>query len=96
MFWLYLTLSALAGILFGFFYFGGLWLTLQKITGSAYPYLLVLLSFLMRAAVVMAGFYLLLRADWRYLLASLAGFIIARTVLSYKLKNHELQSEVKE
>ncbi len=95
MFWLYLTLSVLVGVLLGIFYFGGLWLTLQKITGSTYPYLLVLLSFLVRATVVLAGFYLLLRADWYYLLASLVGFIVARTVLAYNIKVNPQRNEVK-
>ncbi len=96
MFWLYLILSVLVGILLGLFYFGGLWLTVQKITAITYPYLLVLLSFIIRVAVVLVGFFLLLRADWRYLLAALAGFIVARTLLAYKLKTNGQQSEVKE
>lgn len=96
MFWICLILSVPAGILFGLFYFGGLWLTLQKVTDSGYPYLLVLVSFAVRTAVVLVGFFFILRADWRYLLAALAGFIIARTLLAYKLKIKEQQFEVKE
>ncbi len=87
MFWFYLILSILAGILLGIFFFGGLWWTVKKITaGNSKPYFLFLVSFIIRTVVVLAGFYLLLTAGWQYLLSALAGFLIARTILASKLK----------
>ncbi len=86
MFWVYLVLALLAGILFGIFYFGGLWWTVQKITGSEKAYLISVASFVVRTAVVLAGFYLLLMSGSPYLFAALAGFLVARTIITYKLK----------
>ncbi len=86
MFALHLFLSLLTGILLGAFFFGGLWWTVQKMTGSGNPYLITTASFVIRVAVVMAVFYLLVRTDWTYLLAALIGFLTARTYLAYRLK----------
>ena len=85
MFWLYLSLSFLAGGLIGAFFFGGLWWTVQRITGSGRPYLISVASFFLRTAVVLAAFYFLIQAGWQFLLAALFGFIITRTVLTYKM-----------
>lgn len=86
MFWLNLFLSFLAGIVLGVFFFGGLWWTVLKISGSGRPYLISMVSFIVRTAVVLGGFYLLLTSGWQFLLTSLAGFLITRTILAYKLK----------
>jgi len=92
---IYLVLSFAAGMLLGAIFFGGLWWTVQKITGSDSPYLVSIASFFVRAAVVLAGFYFLLQADWSYLLAALAGFIIARIILTSKLKSGEKPNRAK-
>ncbi len=84
--WLLIAGSFLGGVLLGVFFFGGLWWTVQKVARSDSPYLFTVISFIIRAAVVLAGFYLLLAAGWPNLLAAMAGFIIARTVLAYRLK----------
>ncbi len=89
MFWLFLVLSLLAGILLGAIFFGGLWWTVQKITVDSRPYFLFVVSFIVRTVVVLAGFYFLLIAGWQYLLAAIAGFLVARTILAYKLKPGE-------
>jgi F1F0 ATPase subunit 2 len=52
------AVAALAGILFGVIYFGGLWLTIQKMGQMDRPILLLTGSFILRLALVMAGFYL--------------------------------------
>ncbi len=86
MFVVYLVSALLAGILLGAFFFGGLWWTVQKMVATDRPYLLSVSSFVIRTAVVMGAFYLLLNADWTYMLAALAGFLVARTILAGKLK----------
>jgi len=84
--WFYLLLSLLAGCLLGAFFFGGLWWTVQKITESSRPYLISVISYIIRIAVVLVCFYLLLQSGWQNLFAAMIGFIITRTVLAYKLK----------
>ena len=56
------------------------------IRGSEKPHLIAALSFVIRAAVVLGAFYLLVTADWTYLLTALAGFLIARVYLTYRFK----------
>lgn len=89
LFWIYLILSLLAGGLLGVFFFGGLWWTVQKITGSGRPYMISVISFIVRTAIVLAGFYFLIKVGWQFMIAALFGFIIARTILAYKLKPKE-------
>ena len=79
-------MTFIAGCLLGAFFFGGLWWTVQKMAETKNPYLLTMVSFVLRMAVVMGGFYLILNLDWRYMVSALAGFIIVRFYLTYKLK----------
>ncbi len=79
-------LSLVAGIALGSFFFGGLWWTVQKMQGSKNPYLISVISFVLRTAVAMLTFYLLLNLGTGYLLAALVGFIGARTYLAYRLQ----------
>ncbi|MBM4235842.1 MAG: hypothetical protein FJ152_05155 [Firmicutes bacterium] len=83
--WLYLVLAFLAGTAMGTLFFGGLWWTVQKMTGARKPYLLSLTSFLIRTTVILFCFYLLLQSGWYNLFAALFGFLLARTVVTYKL-----------
>jgi F1F0 ATPase subunit 2 len=52
------VIAALAGILFGIIYFGGLWLTIQKMSQVNRPILLLTGSFIVRLGLVLVGFYL--------------------------------------
>ena len=84
--WVGLVIAVPAGFLLGVLFFGGLWWTVQKIPGSSKTTLLLITSFLLRSAALLAGFYLLLSAGWQYLLAALVGFLVARTVITYKYR----------
>ena len=86
MLWLSLALSLFIGGLLGVFFFGGLWWTVQRISDSSSPYLVLVASFAVRMAVIMAGFYLLLAWGWQHMLIALAGLLIARTFLAYRAK----------
>lgn len=83
---LYLILSLLLGILLGAFFFGGLWWTVQKMTGGSRPYMLFATSFIVRTTVLLTVLYLLLAGGWQFMLTALAGFLIARILISYRLK----------
>jgi len=76
-----LSLSLLAGVALGTLFFGGLWLTVRATARSRRPVLLVLVSFWVRLAVVVAVFVLLARGHWQWAVAALLGFILARLVL---------------
>ena len=77
-----LALALVAGVLLGGFFFGGLWWTVHKAISSRQPALWFLGSMLLRTGIVLPGFYFVSEGDWKRLLASLFGFIIARLVVT--------------
>ena len=78
---LMLALALGAGLLLGTIFFGGLWWTVRKGVCSKSPALWFLGSMLLRMSVVLAGFYLVGRGDWRRLVTCLLGFILARIIV---------------
>jgi F1F0 ATPase subunit 2 len=77
-----LSVSLMAGVLIGAFFFGGLWWTVQKSLTSNNPVLWFFGSTLLRTGFAVAGFYFTSRGDWRNLLVCLLGFVIARVVVT--------------
>lgn len=79
-----LFLAFAAGGVLSTFYFGGLWMTVQRAVTSDHAQGLLLASFVVRAGVVLLGFYLVILVAgtrWPILVASLVGFLAVRTVL---------------
>jgi F1F0 ATPase subunit 2 len=77
--------AAFAGIALGCFYFMGLWWTVKRLPSARRPVLMNTASFLLRLAVALTGFYLILGAGWRMLAVSLLGFIAVRVLLVRRL-----------
>ena len=77
-----LASALVAGVLLGAFFFGGLWWTVRKAVSSKQPALWFLGSMLLRTGIVLSGFYFVSGGDWKRLLASLLGFIIARLIVT--------------
>ena len=91
-----------AGILLGFIYFGGLWLTtrsLTKLPGEPTlrpfipPALQLLISFVGRMGVTLACLYWLMQGSWLRVLVALLGMLLAR-VLVKSWVNHRVCKEV--
>ena len=88
-------LAFLGGMLLGSTFYGGLWLTVQYGTVSKNPALWFLCSFLSRIGISLYGFYFISSGNWQRLLICLAGFMIARVIItsltrsSSKQINHE-------
>ena len=82
-------LSVLVGMGLGVVFFGGLWWTVRRTLASPQPAVLVLASMLVRTALVVAGFYFASGGQWQRLLLCLAGFIVARIVVSRLLPRAE-------
>ncbi len=76
------------GIGLGVFFFGGLWLTINRLPQSKRPELLTLGSFLFRSAVSIFGFYLVVETGLEALAFALAGFILTKMVLVSRLGRH--------
>lgn len=77
-----LAFSLVAGVLLGAMFFGGLWWTVVRAILSKQPALWFLVSMLLRTGIALSGFYFVSGGDWKRLLASLLGFIIARLVVT--------------
>lgn len=86
MYWMYIILSFPAGLLLGVFFFAGLWWTVMKLSTVHSPALLFIVSFLVRTAVVMAGFYVLLRQGIPNLLTGIGGYWVARMWCIHRFK----------
>ncbi|HEX7972333.1 MAG TPA: ATP synthase subunit I [Thiobacillus sp.] len=71
-----------AGVLLGGIFFGGLWWTVVRGVSSRHAALWFIGSMLLRTGVVLSGFYLVAAGDWKRLLASLLGFIVARLAVT--------------
>lgn len=78
-----LTAAAVAGILLGVFYFGGLWWTVRRLTRVRHPLNLYFGSVALRLAVALLLFYAVLaNYDAPALVASLVGFFSVRVALA--------------
>jgi F1F0 ATPase subunit 2 len=72
---------AMAGLVLGAIFFGGLWWTLRKSLESARPAPWLLGSLLVRMGLLLLGLYLVSDGHWERLLAALIGVIGARALL---------------
>ncbi|MBN1866215.1 ATP synthase subunit I [Candidatus Sumerlaeota bacterium] len=78
-----LALAFATGVALGAIFFGGLWWTIQKGGSSQQPALWFFGSFLLRTSIALAGFYSIGRGHWERLLLCLAGFVMARLVVTW-------------
>lgn len=81
---IFLTYAGLCfgGLAIGFFYYGGLWMTFQRIRSSGWTEFLTVASFLVRTLVAAGAFLWLMRGDMNRLLAMLVGFMTARFIMT--------------
>lgn len=77
-----------AGAIIGLFYFGALWLTLNKLTETKRWGLWLGASFLVRCTITVTAFWLLGAGDWRRLLALAAGFTLVRFLSVKQIHNN--------
>lgn len=78
---LWLAAAFAAGMILGLLYFGGLWATVNRLGGARRPELLVLVSFVARAALVLTACYVVMGHRWERLVAYMAGFVLVRTLM---------------
>jgi F1F0 ATPase subunit 2 len=77
-----LTLALAAGGALGAIFFGGLWWTVRKGITSQHPALWFFVSMLVRMSIALVGFYFVSGGHWQRLLICLAGFVMARLVVT--------------
>lgn len=74
-------ISLAAGLLLGVLYLLGLWWTVRQVTATGNRGLLVI-SFVVRAALLLAGLWFLALYGPQSLIAALAGFLLARWIMT--------------
>lgn len=74
--------AGMAGVGLGVLFFGGLWWTVNRCASSRRPGLLVFVSLVVRLSVILAGFHVVAGSQWQGLLACLAGFVVARFLVT--------------
>jgi F1F0 ATPase subunit 2 len=70
------------GVALGAVFFGGLWWTVQRGTHSRHVALWFALSLLLRTGVTLFGFMLVAHGSWSRLALCLAGFALARVIVT--------------
>jgi F1F0 ATPase subunit 2 len=81
-----------AGFALGTLFFGGLWWTVKRGVTSRQPALWFLPSLILRAGMVLWGFYLLADGRWQRLLFGLLGFLAARITCSWLTRPRRIRS----
>jgi F1F0 ATPase subunit 2 len=88
----FIILALFTGVALGTLFFGGLWFTVRKAMDSKIPALWFFTSFIVRTAIAVYGFYLImLGANAVAGITCLVGFIAARFMVSRYTKNYELK-----
>jgi F1F0 ATPase subunit 2 len=86
---LLLALAWSAGVSLGAVFFGGLWWTVRRGVSSERPALWFFCSLLVRMSAALAGFYFVSNGQWDRLLLCLAGFVMARLVVTRLTRSKE-------
>ncbi len=77
-----MLVPGLGGVGLGVFFFGGLWWTVRRGIRSRHAALWFTGSLLVRAGAALAGIYWLAAGRWERMLACIAGFFIARLLVT--------------
>ena len=80
-----LSLALIAGIGLGLFYFGDLWLTVQRLPATRAPALLMFGSFLARLGLTLFGFFIVMHGSWERLTICVLGLLLTRTLVVRRL-----------
>ncbi len=78
-------LAFLVGVFVGAVFFGGLYITVQQLTTTKHPALLMMLSLIIRLVVLVAGVYLIMDGKIENLVSAMAGILLVRFVMIGKL-----------
>lgn len=76
--------ALLGGCLLGLFFYGGLWWTVRRLPHTRRPAALTISSFVVRTAVTVLGFYLIMDGRLDRILVAMAGFLVIRTLLLHR------------
>ncbi len=84
---LMLFISLIAGMVLGFIFFAGLWLTIRKGVTSRYPAVWFIVSLIVRTGITVVGFYFVTDQKWQRMIFCLTGFVLMRLIVTKKAKS---------
>ena len=88
------ALAFAGGIILGILFFGGLYITVQKMNTVKNPALIMILSFILRMVVLVIAFYFISKGGYKEVLFALAGVILTRFVMTFRMRG-EKEEKVK-
>lgn len=80
-----MIVAFIVGVFVGSLFFGGLYLTVKKLTSLKYPALFMMLSLIVRLVILAGGIYLIMDGGIKNVLSAIAGIILVRFVMIAKL-----------
>jgi len=80
-----------AGLVLGWIYYGGLWLTLRRVIHWRQPALGMLASLMLRLAIVAIGLYVVADGHWQRYLATVPGLLISRWWWTHYIQMKEVE-----
>lgn len=81
-----LTLPAFIGALLGAAYLAALWINVQQVTRARRPGAVLAIGAALRITFLLGAFYLVTGGDWQRLVACLFGFLLARLIVTRRLR----------
>ncbi|HSH27029.1 MAG TPA: ATP synthase subunit I [Wenzhouxiangella sp.] len=89
-----LIAAGLAGGFLAALWLTGLWFDVKCLSASRRPYRRLLVGALARWLAVAAGFVLILTISdhWRHVLSALAGFLVVRFLVIYRVRRRQHQA----
>jgi F1F0 ATPase subunit 2 len=91
-----MVLALVGGLALGLLFFGGLYVSVDRLNTVRYPALMMLGSTVIRMAVLLAGVFLLMQGEVRNAAAALAGVVVAKFVLIYLVRKRALGGQGRE
>lgn len=88
-----MILAFITGLGLGVIFFGGLHYTVQQLTKSKHPAILMILSLFLRLALVVIGLYLIRGESYWNILLALLGMLLIRTGMTLRIKRKNLVKE---
>lgn len=88
-------IAFIVGLVVGVIYFGGLYLSVQKINTVKHPSLIMGLSFVLRMAILLIVFFFIAQNGIRDILLAFAAVMLVRVVMTLKLKEQSPNSTEK-
>lgn len=81
-----MVVAFFGGVVLGVVFFGGLYWSVNQLPSIKYPGLLMVVSMLVRMAILLTGLYFLMAGEIKNLLAAVAGVMLIKFVMIARVR----------